>query len=61
MSEESLKTTFRYSDVIVGLLTLGIAVAALVIATNETTSWDLKDSLGFGISLIALSTFCLSR
>lgn len=49
MSEENLKITFHYSDVIAGLFTLGIVVAALVIATSETNSWDLKDSLGSGI------------
>jgi hypothetical protein len=45
MSEESFRTTFRYSDVIVGLFALGIAVAALLVATDEITSWGLKDSL----------------
>jgi hypothetical protein len=61
MSRESLRTTFHYSEVFLGLSALGMAIAVLIVATQDNIPWDLKDSLGLGVALIALSAFGLLR
>ncbi len=60
-SRESLRISFHYSDAFLGLFALGMVVAVLIVATQDISPWNLKDSLGLGLSLITLCAFCLLR
>jgi lysophospholipase L1-like esterase len=61
MSRESLRITLHYSDVFLGLFTLGLAIAVMIVATQDISPWNLKDSLGLSLSLITLCAFGLLR
>jgi hypothetical protein len=61
MSEKCFSTACRYCDVIVGLYALGVAAATLVIAIQENSSWNMKDSLGLGMFFVPLCAFFLLR